>query len=62
MDYYCVVVADCSPTSQGESAYRAALANVEYCFGEVITLEQALATWAKSERPAGHPRRSDVLA
>lgn len=50
LDYYCVVVSDCSPTPWGEEAYRASLANIDLAFGEVITLKQALSLWEKKRR------------
>ena len=45
MDYYCVVVSDCTPTGQGEEAHKASLSNIEHYFGEVASLEQVLKIW-----------------
>ena len=45
LDYYCVVVADCSPTPWGEEAYRATLENIELGFGQVIDLAEAFDVW-----------------
>lgn len=50
LDYYCVVVSDCSPTPWSDEAYKATLANVELAFGEVITLKQALLVWEKKTK------------
>ena len=47
-DYFCVVVADCSPTPWGEEAYKGALRNIEIAFGQVITLKEALAVWERT--------------
>ena len=45
LDYYCVVVADCSPTPWGTEAYRASLENIELCFGEVVNLSDVAKIW-----------------
>jgi len=52
LDYYCVVVGDCSPTPWGLDAYKASLANIDLAFGQVITLEQALSVW-ENQKPSG---------
>jgi ureidoacrylate peracid hydrolase len=54
LDYYCVVVADCSPTPWGLEAYRASLENIEVAFGQVVNLRDVAAVWtkhAKKEHP-----------
>lgn len=45
LDYYCVVVADCSATAWGEKAHRNSLENIELGFGQVIDLEDVHAAW-----------------
>jgi ureidoacrylate peracid hydrolase len=45
LDYYCVVVADCSPTPWGEEAYRASLENIDLAFGEVVNLREVTKVW-----------------
>lgn len=47
LDYYCVVVADCSPTPWGPEAYRASLENIELAFGQVVNLRDVAAVWTK---------------
>lgn len=52
LDYYCVVVSDCSPTPWGEEAYRVSLNIIALAFGEVITLKQARDIWERTKRRA----------
>lgn len=48
LDYYCVVVADCSPTPWGADAYRASLENIGLLFGEVVNLQDVATVWKRS--------------
>jgi ureidoacrylate peracid hydrolase len=50
LDYYCVVVGDCSPTPWGPDAYRASLENIELAFGQVVNLQDVAAVWKKHIR------------
>jgi len=47
LDYYCVVVGDCSATAWGDAAHRAALANIELGFGQVADLANVCEAWGE---------------
>lgn len=48
LDYYTVVVGDCSATAWGEIAHRTALRNIELGFGQVVDLADVREVWASS--------------
>lgn len=56
LDYYCVVVGDCSPTPWGEKAYQALLENIELGFGQVVSLNQTIEAWSRFDKKSASIR------
>lgn len=53
LDYYCIVVDDCSASAWGEKAHKNALENIELGFGQVVSLQDVCTTWEEGRQRSG---------
>jgi len=51
LDYYITLVEDCCATTYGPQAHNEAVALVQKHYGQVVSSNQIIETWATSKKP-----------